>query len=436
MNERMNRKDFLSLSFLLFAMFFGSGNLIFPPILGNQAAISSFTALLGFLVTAVVIPVLGILAVAKAGGVTNLGSRVGRYFSIIFPAIIFLSIGPGIAIPRNGSLAFEMSVAPYLGESSNLLLIRLAYTLIFFAVAFYLCLTPSKLVDRIGKVLTPALLLLLVVFFLGAVIVLTSNVGPVNEAYSQPFINGFLEGYNTMDALASLNFGFVVALAIRGFNIKNEKNIISYASKAGLIAGILLAIIYAMLTYVGMISSADNQAAANGGTILFNVTNQVFGNLGSVVLILIFTLACLTTVAGLITSVSEYFAELTKHKVNYKAWVTIFTLVSLVLANFGLDNILVFSVPILMAIYPPAIVLIVLALLQDKLNLSHISYKLTIYVTLFFSIIQGIETAGISVPVLSEMTSKLPLYNAGLQWLVPALIAFIVSLFIGKSKKK
>ena len=190
MNNKLTKKEFISVSLMLFAMFFGSGNLIFPPILGNQAADAMWPSLLGFAVTAVIFPILGILAVAKTKGVENLGKRVGPVFAIVYPAIIFLSIGPGIAIPRNGSLAFEMSVLPYLSNNASLVAWRLGYTFLFFALAYFLSLTPSKLVDRMGKILTPVLLVLILLFFFGSVAKLPVDIAPRNEAYARPVIKG------------------------------------------------------------------------------------------------------------------------------------------------------------------------------------------------------------------------------------------------------
>lgn len=425
MDGKLTKKEFLGVSLMLFAMFFGSGNLIFPPMLGNNAGTATLPSLLGFAVTAVAVPVLGILAVAKTNGVKNLGARVGPLFALVYPALIFLSIGPGIAIPRNGSLAFEMSVLPYLGGVSPVGW-RLAYTLVFFACGYYLSLTPSKLVDRMGKLMTPVLLALIVVFFAGSVAKIPVEVAAPSPAYARPGIKGFLEGYNTMDALASLNFGLIIALTIRRYQVKEEKSVIRYASGAGLIAGVILLAVYAMLAYVGQISSVQHAGATNGGQILFRVTEQVFGPLGAVVLILIFTLACLTTVVGLITSVSEFFAGLTPNKLSYKAWVTIFTLISLVLANFGLDAILQFSVPILVSIYPVAIVLILMALLQETFHFSGLSYKLTVYVVFFISILQGLKVAGIEIPFLHGPVSRLPLAADGMEWALPALIILVV----------
>lgn len=434
MERKLTKNEFISISLLLFAMLFGSGNLIFPPMLGNQAGTSTLIALMGFAVTAIVFPVLGILAISKTDGVENLGNRVGPLFAVVYPAIVFLAIGPGIAIPRNGSLAFEMSVSPYLSSGSNIVIARLIYTLLFFGVSYYLCLYPGKLVDRIGKVLTPILLGLILVFFLGAVIFLQTDVVAPTTTYDSAFVTGILEGYNTMDALASLNFGLVVAMTIKGLGIKKEKRIIKYASGAGLLAGLLLLTVYGMLAYVGMITSNGNQDVANGGNILFTITNKVFGSFGAVILILIFTLACLTTVVGLITSVSEYFAELTNNKVTYNQWIFIYTFISFVLANFGLDSILQFSVPILVGIYPPAIMLIIMALLQEYLNFDRLTYQATIYITLLIAAIAVLKSVGIELEFIDNILSTLPFYNDGLEWILPSFVVLIGMTILSKAR--
>lgn len=436
MERKLNKKEFISVCLMLFAMFFGSGNLIFPPMLGNQSGSSMWWALFGFAITAVIFPILGILAIAKTDGAKNLARRVGPWFAIALPTIIYLSIGPGIAIPRNGSLAFEMSVMPYLSDQSNLVVWRLGYTLIFFLLALYLCLQPSKLVDRMGKMMTPVLVVLILVFFVGSVIKLPINIASPKEAYAQPFFKGFIEGYNTMDTLATFCFGLVIALTIKSYHVKNEKEVIEYASKAGLIAGSMLFVVYAMIAYVGHILSNDIQDPANGGVVLFQATNKVFGNWGAIVLVLIFTLACLTTVVGLITSVSQFFTELTDNKVSYKIWVVLFTLVSFVLSNFGLNSILTFSVPILVSIYPVATVLVVLALLHDLMKLDNITYKLTAYVTLCISILQGLKVANIDIKVLNNLMAKLPLYAEGLEWVLPAFVVLVVSNLLVKIRNK
>lgn len=430
MKRNLTKKEFVSIALLLFSMFFGSGNLIFPPMLGHLAGPNMWKALLGFTLTAIIFPVLGIIAVIKADGPTKLSRRVGPLFAIIYPVLIYLSVGPGIAIPRNASLAFEMSIGQYFPGNPNIKLWLLVYTLIFFAISLFLSLQPSKLVDRIGKALTPILLALIILLFFGAIFKIPVNIGDVDSSYQSPVIKGFIEGYNTMDGLVSINFGVVILLTFSNYMINKESDKIKYTTYASFISGGILFTIYAMIAYIGMITSGTYSNISNGGEVLFKVTNNIFGAFGLIVIGLIFTLACLTTVVGLITSVGQYFAEITK--TQYKTWAILFTLISLVLANFGLNEILKFSVPILIALNPVALVIILLCLFQDVFKFKRISYKLTIYTTVIIAIIQGLNAFGIKTEIFNNILSKLPLYNYSLEWVIPTFIMMLVSLVIGK----
>ena len=376
--KELSKKDLLFIGLMLFSLFFGAGNLIFPPFLGQSAGENVWIALVGFLITAVGFPVLGVIAVAKSGGLENLSKRVHPGFSIVFTILIYLSIGPCLGIPRAGSLPFEMVVSPYL--SSNILegIARLVFTLVFFAIAYWLSLSPTKLVDRMGKVLTPTLLILILVIIIGVVFKPLGAFGEATLGYiDSPFVTGFLEGYLTMDTIAALNFGIVIALAIKTKGIKEEKAVVKASIKAGFIAGALLFIIYGVLAYLGAASGGRFGATLNGANTLTNITTYLFGKPGELLLAVIFTLACLTTSVGLITSCSQYFATLTK-KISYKNWVGILTFSSMVLANMGLNKILSISVPVLEMIYPIAIMLIVLAMLDNLFKGNRLVYRLSI----------------------------------------------------------
>ena len=431
MKRNLTKREFISIALLLFSMFFGSGNLIFPPMLGHLAGTNMWKALFGFTLTAIIFPVLGIIAVIKADGPTKLSRRVGPLFAIIYPILIYLSVGPGIAIPRNASLAFEMSVGQYFPNNPNIKLWLLVYTVVFFALALYLSLQPNKLVDRLGKALTPILLTLIVLLFFGAIFRIPVNVGGIDESYQSPIIKGFIEGYNTMDGLVSINFGVVILLTFNNYMINKESDKIKYTTYASFISGGILFTIYAMISYIGMITSGSYSGIKNGGEVLFRATNDIFGAFGLVVIGLIFTLACLTTAVGLITSVGQYFAQITKSK--YPIWAVAFALISLVLANFGLNEILKFSVPVLIALNPVALVIILLCLLQDIFKFKRISYKLTIYTTTIISIVQGLSIYGIQIDFLNNIFSKLPFYNYSLEWIVPTFVMMLLSLVIGKA---
>lgn len=428
--KNLSKKDLLFIGLMLFSLFFGAGNLIFPPFMGEAAGEKTWIVLLGFSVTAVGFPVLGVIAVAKSGGLTNLAKRVNPIFATIFTILIYLSIGPGLGIPRAGSLPFEMAVAPYLPENFSLKLALFIYTLIFFAIAYWLSMSPGKLVDRMGKILTPTLLFLILVMVIGSFIKPLGGYGVAVNGYEvSSFFKGFIDGYLTMDTIAALNFGIVIALAIRSKGVSDDKAVVSLSIKAGLIAGVLLAIIYGMLAHLGATSGGKFGLMENGAQTLTNITMYIFGKPGAVLLASIFTLACLTTSVGLITSCSQYFSTFTS-KISYENWVRILTVFSMLVANMGLTKILSISVPILNAIYPISIMLIVLSVFDFVFKSNKYIYGLTILFTGVVSIIDAMVQAGLAKDSLLKVISYFPLYNEGLAWIVPAILGIVIGLSI------
>ena len=302
---KLGKKDLSVVSVMLFALFFGAGNLIFPPFLGQNAGDQTLPAMLGFLATAVILPVLGVVVVARFDGLEKLGQQVGRRFALVFTVLIYLSIGPGLGIPRAASVPFEMAVAPYLPVGASTGLWMAVYSLLFFLVALWLCLNPGKLVDRIGRVLTPTLLTLLTLLFVCFLFRGQVQVAPAQESYgSAPLLKGFSEGYNTMDTIAALNFGLVISTTLGTFGLTEKKDRMRYTVLAGVLAGSILALVYIMLSYMGMCSSGVYDIQENGAWTLRCIVYQVFGAPGAVLLAAIFTLACLTTCVGLINSIS------------------------------------------------------------------------------------------------------------------------------------
>lgn len=421
--DKLSKKNLRLVSLMLFSLFFGAGNLIFPPFLGQSAGTNTWVSMVGFFITAVGFPIMGVIAVAKSGGLRNLADRVNPVFAGIFTVLIYLSIGPCLGIPRAGSLPFEMAVAPFLSETTiSTAIARLAYTVVFFLVAYWLCLTPSKLVDRIGKFLTPTLLGLIALVFLASIFKPLGGYGtPTGEYASSPFVKGFLEGYLTMDTIAALNFGIVISFAIKSKGVTSEKAVVSSSIKAGLIAGSLLIAVYSMLCHLGATSGGRFGETENGAQTLNNVMTYIFGEPGAILLAVIFTVACLTTCVGLITSCSEYFETLTS-KVSYKGWVRILSLSSMILANMGLTKILAISVPVLNAIYPIAIMLIVLAMLDKLFMGNRIVYSFTILFTGVVSVVDALSQAGINIDFLVNAFSKLPFYSQGLGWILPSAL--------------
>ena len=425
---KLGKKNLMVVSFMLFSLFFGAGNLIFPPFLGQNAGEHTVSAFIGFFATAVVLPVLGVIVVAEFGGLDKLGRKVGKHFALVFTVLIYLSIGPGLGIPRAASVPFEMAVAPYLPEGTNLTLCMAGYSLVFFLLALWLCLNPTKLVDRIGKVLTPLTLLCLGFLFVSFLFRGDVQVALPQQAYeSTAFLQGFTDGYQTMDTIAALNFGLVISLTLASFGIKEKKSTIHYTVVAGCIAGGVLVTVYAMLTYMGMCSSGVYPIQDNGAWTLRCIVYQLFGNGGAVLLAAIFTLACLTTCVGLINSISRYFSTLFS-KVSYRQWVCIIVAFSFLVCNMGLTAILSISVPVLDAIYPVSIVLIVLGLSDKLWKNSRFVYPCVVAGTSVVSVVYAMHNAKLPLGVVGELFGKLPLFTTGFGWVSVAVVMLMVGL--------
>ena len=417
---------------MLFSLFFGAGNLIFPPFLGQNAGSAAIPAMIGFLVTAVVLPVLGVIVVAQFDGLDKLAQNVGKRFSAIFTLLIYLSIGPGLGIPRAASVPFEMAVAPYLPEETDAGIWMVAYSLVFFLVALWLCLNPGKLVSRIGTFLTPSLLTLLCLLFFVFLFKGQTNIGKPQTIYiTAPFLQGFADGYQTMDTIAALNFGLVIATTLGVFGLKDKKDVIRNTVFAGIFAGSILAIVYMMLTYMGRCSSGVYPIQENGAWTLRCIVHQLFGDFVAIFLAAIFTLACLTTCIGLINSISQYFSVKFK-KLSYRQWVFVIVGVSFLICNLGLNAILSISIPVLNAIYPVSIVLIVLGLSHKLWKNNSLVYPLSIAATGLVSILYSLDTAKVPLGFLSGILHKLPLYSMGFCWVCVAVAAILLSVVMNK----
>ena len=431
---KLTKKQMILISFMLFSMFFGAGNLIFPPFLGQNAGSNTPAATFGFVITAVILPILGVIVVAQSDGLDKLAGRVNPSFAMIFTMLIYLSIGPGLGIPRAASVPFEMAVAPYLPAGANLPVFMLVYSLVFFAIAAWLALTPNKLVERIGRFLTPALLILIVFLFVSFVTNGTVSVAAPQEAYAtNAFLKGFCEGYQTMDTIAALNFGLVIATTLGTMGLKDKKDVIHHTKIAGVIAGTILALIYVVLVYMGMASSGVYPIQDNGAWTLRCIVYQLFAGPGAVLLAAIFTLACLTTCVGLITSISQYFSTL--FKFTYRQFVFAITVFAFVICNQGLTTILSISVPILNAIYPVSIVLIVLGLCHEKIKNNRYIYPLTILGTSVISVVAAIDGLGVNMGPVSSFCHALPLNSLGFGWLSVTLVMLAASFVMDKIKK-
>ncbi len=426
---KLSKKQFLVISLMLFSMFFGAGNFIFPPMVGKEAGLHVYEAILFFCLTAVALPVLGIASVAKSHSLERLINRVDVRFGLIFTILLYITIGPAFAIPRAANMPFEITVMPLLSEGSKMYGL-LTYTIIYFVVNYLICIKPNRAVEVLGKFLTPLLLLMIFVLFITSMIFPIGQIGAATGKYaSYPIATGFIDGYQTMDALASLVFATVVVNSIKSLGFTSNKAVVMPTIKAGVLAGVILMAIYMILAYIGATTSLVFADTKNGAEILSKVTYHIFGDFGRLFLGVVFLLACLTTTVGLITSASDYFSKLLP-KTSYKFWVVAWTFLSFAIANVGLQALLTYSIPVLYALYPITIVLIVLGLINNFIDSSKLIYRSCVYLVTFLGILSGLDAAKISIPVISDLAHKLPLYDSGLSWILPEIICFIVTYII------
>ncbi|MGE7926310.1 branched-chain amino acid transport system II carrier protein [Lysinibacillus xylanilyticus] len=440
MQQKIPFSTYAVIGTMLFGLYFGAGNLIFPIQLGQLAGTNFWLGLIGFLVTAIGLPFLGILAIGLSGsnGLRDLASRVHPVFGVIFSLALYLTIGPFFAIPRTATVPFVVGFEPYIQAEHTTLLLAL-FSFVFFAIVFYFSLNPAKIMDYIGKYLTPAFL---IVLFILIIISIVKPMGhfqqPIGDYVNSAFMTGFKEGYNTMDALASLAFGIVVINAIKSAGISDRKEIAKATWKSGIFAMALMTLIYGLITYMGASSIDAVGTFDNGGLIFAAVADHYFGSYGAILLAVIIVLACLKTSIGLITSCSEFFHEVFP-KISYKWFVFLLCVVSFTIANFGLTNIIKFAIPVLMFLYPLAIVLIVLALCSSLFKNKQTVYAIAMIFTIFISVIDGYKALVASIPtaklsifdaIEKAYSNFLPFYDMGLGWILPALIgAFIGCLF-------
>ncbi|KMT58510.1 branched-chain amino acid transport system carrier protein [Listeria fleischmannii 1991] len=432
MNKSLSFSAYIFIGLMLFALFFGAGNLIFPAHLGQLAGTNVWIAITGFLLTGAGLPLLGVLAIGISGSndLQSLANRVHPIYGVVFAVVLYLTIGPFFALPRTGTVSFEIGVAPFLGEGSHALALFI-FTVIFFGVSMWLSLSPSKIVDRVGKFLTPALLIFIFILIIASLVKpLGEQTAPKGEYIASPFSTGFIDGYNTMDALASLVFGIIVINAIKSYGAKSKRDIAAACLKTGLIAVGFLAIIYIFVAYIGSMSVNRLGLFDNGGPILSGAASFYFGFWGKILLALIITLACLTTSIGLITACASYFQKLLP-KMKYQTYVILFSAFACLVANVGLANLIKFSLPILMMIYPLTIVLILLTFLNPLFKGRRVVYVTTICVTAIISILEGAKAIKLPIDgIHTFFRGFIPFYDISMGWITFAIVGFIVGCIL------
>lgn len=423
---------------MLFSLFFGAGNLIFPPILGQQSGEQFLIAMFGFILTGVGLPLLTIITIGLTGkDMEQLAQHVHPKFGVIFAVTVYILIGPSMAIPRVANVAFEMGARSFFPDSMQSdPWVLFLYSLLFFSVVFFLCLNPSKLVVWIGNILTPLLLLSIVGLFISALLFpLGSAQEPINQYATSPGFKGFMEGYLTMDTIAALAFGLIVINAIKDKGVHDKRSIAKAVVQAGIIAGIGLTFVYAALGYIGVTSVESLGYAENGGQLLILAVQQLFGPSGLWLLSIIVSLACLTTCIGLVSACSQYFCKLLP-KIPFQWMSLAICFIGLLVANLGLNRIISVSVPVLLVIYPVAIVLIVLSLGHKVVGDRSSVFIGALIGTVLISLFDGLKAAGVSIDAVKPILEFLPLYKEGIGWVVPAVIGGCLGFILGSGKDK
>ncbi|BDF08275.1 branched-chain amino acid transport system II carrier protein [Emergencia timonensis] len=427
-HEKLGTGKIISISLMLFAMFFGAGNMIFPPMLGYLGGENFFQGTLGFVVTDAGLSILGIAAIVLVGTkLDDLASLVGPKFSIFVGMTIYLLIGPLFALPRTGTVSYEIAAIPFLGEGAGIVS-SVVFTALFFGITFILCLNPSRIVDIVGKVLTPILLISIAVIFIVSVINPVGQIGaPKGEYAEMPFFKGMVEGYLALDGLAALAFAIVVINAIRDMGVTESKSIVRYTLMAGILAGIGLGVVYLALGFVGAQTSMEDGVYGNGGQILASVVYRLLGTGGNAVLGLAVLLACLTTSIGLATSFSDYFHEIFP-KLSYRAILTSVCVFSFAISNVGLTTMITFTLPALVMVYPPAITLVLLSFAKKFIGRKHEAYALGMLFAFVIGVFDGLKTAGISTGSMGDLVAKLPFFDLGVGWILPAIVGCLIGM--------
>ena len=440
MNEKLTHRQLVLIGSMLFGLFFGAGNLIFPLILGAKAGQNLPAALLGLLITAVGIPLLGVMSIglARSEGLLELSGRVSPWFRILFTCALYLTIGPLFAIPRCAATSFTIGVSPFVKE--NIWLWQLVFSLCFFGAVLLFSLKPSKILDSVGKFLNPAFLL-----FLGIILVTAlmnpvqpiASIAPSGDYAHSAFSAGFLQGYDTLDALASLAFGIIVIRAVRQLGVTGPERVAVSTVNAGVVSMSLMALLYGATALVGaqsfgLYAERLSDPGFTGGDAFAIIARHYFGRGGGLLLAVTVTLCCMKTAIGLVTSCAETFEEM--FPLSYSRWAVVFSGVSLLISNFGLSRINDSSAPVLYFLYPLAIVLILLGVFGRFFSHARPVYQWTMRFTLAAAILELCRVAGVG-PVAAFAERVLPFYTYGLGWVTPAVLGFGVGMTCKKLKK-
>lgn len=409
--------------FALFAMFFGAGNVVFPPHLGMHAGEQWANGFLFYFIADIGLALVAMFAILHAGGADNITGRIGHVASNVLMCAVILCIGPMVAIPRTAATTLEMSVTPFFSGMSPVV-----FSIIFFAVILLLSIKQSAVIDIVGKILTPALLIGLLVLIVKGFVSPIGDIVDTGVSASEVTVNGIKSGYQTMDVLAAMAFGIIILSSADEKGYTDSKSAAKMIGIAAALSGVLLMIVYFGLTYLGATASTVFPTDISRANLVIGIVELLLGKAGLIIFAIVVALACITTAVALVSSAASFFAKLANNKISYGVFVTVICVSSAIISNLGLDTIIAIATPILDIVYPPMLVLILLSWFGDKLHKS--VYVSSVAGSLIVSVLATAELYGMNVPVVDS----LPLASLGLGWVLPAAAFGLVAYLVSKVK--
>ena len=423
----MNRKklvtDSIVVGFALFAMFFGAGNVVFPPYIGMHAGEQWANGFLFYFIADIGLALVAMFAILHAGGADNITGRIGHVASKVLMCAVILCIGPMVAIPRTAATTLEMSVTPFFSGMSPVV-----FSIIFFAVILLLSIKQSAVIDIVGKILTPALLIGLLILIVKGFVSPIGDIVDTGVSASEVTVNGIKSGYQTMDVLAAMAFGIIILSSADEKGYTDSKSAAKMIGIAAALSGVLLLIVYFGLTYLGATASTVFPTDISRANLVIGIVELLLGKAGLIIFAIVIALACITTAVALVSSAASFFAKLANDKISYSVFVVVICVSSAVISNLGLDMIIAIATPVLDIVYPPMLVLILLSWFGDKLHKS--VYVSSVAGSLIASVLATASLYGMNVPVIDS----LPLASLGLGWLTPAALFGLVAYLVSKVK--
>ena len=423
MNRKKHVTDSIVVGFALFAMFFGAGNVVFPPYIGMHAGEQWANGFLFYFIADIGLALVAMFAILHAGGADNITGRIGHVASKVLMCAVILCIGPMVAIPRTAATTLEMSVTPFFSGMSPVV-----FSIIFFAVILLLSIKQSAVIDIVGKILTPALLIGLLILIVKGFVSPIGDIVDTGVSASEVTVNGIKSGYQTMDVLAAMAFGIIILSSADEKGYTDSKSAAKMIGIAAALSGVLLLIVYFGLTYLGATASTVFPTDISRANLVIGIVELLLGKAGLIIFAIVIALACITTAVALVSSAASFFAKLANDKISYGVFVVIICVSSAVISNLGLDMIIAIATPVLDIVYPPMLVLILLSWFGDKLHKS--VYVSSVAGSLIASVLATAELYGMNIPVIDS----LPLASLGLGWLTPAALFGLVAYLVSKVK--